>query len=86
MAELKLMFYFATFSYLYHKNTQPKVVTATDEADLARRMERAEAENAEVDGDEEDENEDGMTFNDGENGNEDKDGSEDEEDDENEKK
>lgn len=50
---------------------QPKVVTATDEADLARRMERAEAENAEVDGDEEDENEDGMTFNDGENGNDD---------------
>lgn len=55
------------FSFCY----QPKVVTATDEADLARRMERAEAENAEVDGDEEDENEDGMTFNEGENGNDD---------------
>ncbi|XP_055320046.1 eukaryotic translation initiation factor 2 subunit 1 [Sitodiplosis mosellana] len=57
-------------------NMAPKVVTATDEADLARRMERAEAENAEVDGDEEDENEEGMTYNDGENGNEqdDKDG------------
>lgn len=54
-------------------NMAPKVVTATDEADLARRMERAEAENAEVDGDEEDENEDGMTFNDGENGNDGKD-------------
>lgn len=53
------------------RRSQPKVVTATDEADLARRMERAEAENAEVDGDEEDENEDGMTFNDGENGNDD---------------
>lgn len=65
-------------------HTQPKVVTATDEADLARRMERAEAENAEVDGDEEDENEDGMTFNDGENGNDDKDGGS-SEDDENEK-
>lgn len=48
---------------------QPKVVTAIDEADLARRMERAEAENAEIDGDEEDENEEGMTF-DPENGTE----------------
>lgn len=57
-------------------NMAPKVVTATDEADLARRMERAEAENAQVDGDDEDENEDGMTFDDGENGDEpgDKDG------------
>lgn len=51
---------------------QPKVVTATDEADLARRMERAELENAQVDGDDEDENEDGMTFDDGENGDDDK--------------
>lgn len=64
---LKFIFIFFVF------NQQPKVVTATDEADLARRMERAEAENAEVDGDEEDENEDGMTFNDGENGNNDDD-------------
>uniref|UniRef100_A0A0V0G5V4 Eukaryotic translation initiation factor 2 subunit 1 n=1 Tax=Triatoma dimidiata TaxID=72491 RepID=A0A0V0G5V4_TRIDM len=32
----------------------PKVVTATDEAELARQMERAEAENAEVAGDDED--------------------------------
>ncbi|CAO1422999.1 unnamed protein product [Diamesa tonsa] len=41
----------------------PKVVTAIDEADLARRMERAEAENAEVSGDEdEDENEEGIKF------------------------
>lgn len=73
---------FSKFPYVH---SQPKVVTATDEADLARRMERAEAENAEVDGDEEDENEDGMTFNDGENGNEDKDGgsSEDDENDKN---
>lgn len=40
---------------------QPKVVTATDEAELARQMERAEAENAEVagDDDEEEENEEG---------------------------
>lgn len=42
---------------------QPKVVTAIDEADLARRMERAEMENAEVSGDEdESENEEGMKF------------------------
>lgn len=42
----------------------PKVVTATDEADLARKMERAEQENAEVDGDdEEDEDEEGITYN-----------------------
>ncbi|KAL7049144.1 hypothetical protein ACKWTF_003611 [Chironomus riparius] len=41
----------------------PKVVTAIDEADLARRMERAEMENAEVSGDEdESENEEGMKF------------------------
>jgi len=41
----------------------PKVVTAIDEADLARRIERAEMENAEVSGDEDsDENEEGMKF------------------------
>lgn len=34
---------------------QPKVVTATDEAELARQMERAEAENAEVAGDDDEE-------------------------------
>lgn len=33
----------------------PKVVTATEEADLAKQMERAEQENAEVSGDEDDE-------------------------------
>lgn len=50
---------------------QPKVVTAVDEADLARRLERAEIENAEVDGDddEEDENEEGMTYEEGNNNN-----------------
>lgn len=41
---------------------QPKVVTATDEADLARRMERAEAENAEIDGDDEEDEEEGLKF------------------------
>ncbi|XP_049833563.1 eukaryotic translation initiation factor 2 subunit 1 [Schistocerca gregaria] len=40
----------------------PKVVTATDEAELARQMERAEAENAEVAGDDDDEEEEGQVF------------------------
>lgn len=41
----------------------PKLVTAIDEADLARRLERAEAENAEVGGDDdEEEGEEGMQF------------------------
>lgn len=40
----------------------PKVVTSTDEADLARRMERAEAENTEVAGDDDEENEEGIEF------------------------
>merc|ERR1712025_869593 len=35
----------------------PKVVTATDEADLAKQLERAEQENAEVSGDDDDEEE-----------------------------
>lgn len=35
----------------------PKVVTATDEADLAKQMERAEMENAEVSGDDDDDEE-----------------------------
>lgn len=39
---------------------QPKVVTATDEAELARQMERAEIENAEVDGDDDEEEVEGM--------------------------
>lgn len=61
-----------SFIFIHFFFKQPKVVTATDEADLARRMERAELENAQVDGDDEDENEDGMTFDDGENGDDDK--------------
>lgn len=47
---------------IFHIFSKPKVVTAIDEADLARRMERAEAENAEIDGDE-DEEEEGMEYN-----------------------
>lgn len=49
---------------------QPKVVTATDEAELVRRMERAEAENAEIDGDDEEEEEEGIKY-DAEDGEED---------------
>lgn len=42
----------------------PKLVTAIDEADLARRLERAEAENAEVSGDDDEDEDDneGMQF------------------------
>ncbi|XP_063217449.1 eukaryotic translation initiation factor 2 subunit 1 [Bacillus rossius redtenbacheri] len=47
----------------------PKVVTATDEAELARQMERAEAENAEVAGDDDEEEEmEGQVYNGGEDG------------------
>lgn len=38
----------------------PKVVTATDEADLAKQMARAEMENAEVSGDDDEEEQVGM--------------------------
>ncbi|XP_071559682.1 eukaryotic translation initiation factor 2 subunit 1 [Temnothorax nylanderi] len=40
---------------VFNVQMAPKVVTATDEAELARQMERAELENAEVAGDDEDE-------------------------------
>jgi len=50
---------------------QPKVVTATDEAELARQMEKAEAENAEVAGDDDEADEEGITYN---SGGEDRDG------------
>ncbi|CAH2237666.1 eukaryotic translation initiation factor 2 subunit 1 [Pararge aegeria] len=43
---------------VFNVQMAPKVVTATDEAELARQMERAEAENAEVAGDSADEEED----------------------------
>lgn len=47
---------------------QPKVVTATDEAELARQMEKAELENAEVAGDDDEEDVEGMgNFSGGEN-------------------
>ncbi|XP_050296296.1 eukaryotic translation initiation factor 2 subunit 1 [Anthonomus grandis grandis] len=52
-----------------HFNVQmaPKVVTATDEADLAKQMERAEMENTEVAGDDDDEEEEeGQVYSEGE--------------------
>ncbi|ENN72815.1 eukaryotic translation initiation factor 2 subunit 1 [Dendroctonus ponderosae] len=49
----------------------PKVVTATDEADLAKQMERAELENTEVAGDDDDEeDEEGQVYSEGEEGQE----------------
>ena len=42
---------------LFNIKMAPKVVTATDEADLAKQMERAEMENAEVSGDDDEEEE-----------------------------
>lgn len=47
---------------------QPKVVTATDEAELVKQMERAELENAEVAGDDDEEEQDeGQVYSEGEN-------------------
>merc|ERR1711913_235691 len=61
----------------------PKVVTATDEDELAARIKRAEEENAEVEGDDDDDEQVGMGGNkDVESGSDkdDEDGSEDDED------
>merc|ERR1712241_696533 len=44
----------------FNFHMKPRVVTATDEADLAKQLERAEQENAEVGGDEDSEEEVGM--------------------------
>lgn len=62
------------FIYIF----QPKVVTATDEAELVKQMERAELENAEVagDDDEDEDEEEGQIYSE----NEDKDDKEDEDD------
>lgn len=51
---------------VFNVQMAPKVVTATDEADLAKQMEKAEAENAEVAGDDDgDEDEEVKAFSDG---------------------
>lgn len=57
----------------------PKVVTATDEADLLKKMEKAEAENAEVAGDDDgDEDEEMKAFSDDDEGEAEANGSADE--------
>lgn len=56
----------------------PKVVTATDEAELVKQMERAEAENAEVAGDDEEDEDEGQVFSGGENVDDAEDASDDE--------
>ncbi|XP_076761789.1 eukaryotic translation initiation factor 2 subunit alpha [Xylocopa sonorina] len=58
---------------VFNVQMAPKVVTATDEAELARQMERAELENAEVAGDDDEEEVEGMDgFSGGEGADEDK--------------
>lgn len=47
---------------VFNVQMPPKVVTAIDEADLARRLERAEQENAEIAGDDEEGDEEGIRF------------------------
>lgn len=49
-----------TLGGVFNVQMAPKVVTATDEAELARQMERAELENAEVAGDDDEEEVEGM--------------------------
>lgn len=46
-----IMFVFSSSAYTVNFVLQPKVVTDTDETELARQLERLERENAEVDGD-----------------------------------
>lgn len=56
---------------VFNVQMAPKVVTATDEADLAKQMEKAELENTEVAGDDDDEEEDeGQVYSEGEEGQE----------------
>lgn len=51
-----------TLGGVFDVQMAPKVVTATDEAELARRMERAEAENAEVSDDEAEGEDEGIKY------------------------
>lgn len=48
---MKLNFVLCTYFEILSLFLQPKVVTDTDETELARQLERLERENAEVDGD-----------------------------------
>lgn len=53
---------------VFNVQMAPKVVTATDEAELVKQMERAELENAEVAGDDDEEEQDeGQVYSEGEN-------------------
>lgn len=57
----------ASLGGVFEVQMAPKVVTATDEAELMKQMERAEAENAEVAGDDDgEEDEEGQMFSGGE--------------------
>ncbi|VEN38266.1 unnamed protein product [Callosobruchus maculatus] len=51
---------------VFNVQMAPKVVTATDEAELVKQMERAELENAEVAGDDDEEEDEGQIYSDGE--------------------
>ncbi|XP_057324991.1 eukaryotic translation initiation factor 2 subunit 1 [Microplitis mediator] len=60
-----------TLGGVFNVQMAPKVVTATDEAELMRQMERAEMENAEIAGDDDEEDVEGMgEFSGGEEGEE----------------
>ncbi|XP_008543591.1 eukaryotic translation initiation factor 2 subunit 1 [Microplitis demolitor] len=60
-----------TLGGVFNVQMAPKVVTATDEAELMRQMERAEMENAEIAGDDDEEDVEGMgDFSGGEEGEE----------------
>lgn len=61
-------------NYLRFRFFQPKVVTASDEAELARQMERAEAENAEVAADDDEDEEDFDNERDGDEGEDEEEG------------
>nr|CAH7725892.1 unnamed protein product [Callosobruchus chinensis]CAI5856677.1 unnamed protein product [Callosobruchus analis] len=51
---------------VFNVQMAPKVVTATDEAELVKQMERAELENAEVAGDDDEEEDEGQIYSEGE--------------------
>ncbi|CAG9857575.1 unnamed protein product [Phyllotreta striolata] len=51
---------------VFNVQMAPKVVTATDEAELVKQMERAELENAEVAGDDDEEQDEGQIYSDDE--------------------
>lgn len=68
-----VFFFFFKLFFIQIVSLQPKVVTATDEAELARQMEKAEVENAEVAGDDDEEEEEEEEDEEEEDGEEEKD-------------